>query len=68
MSKLISWPDDWPQYKQTCFASWEKRCDMLVGPCFCGAWHQPGEVAWRDGHLYRCGELVPQRAAEPVPI
>lgn len=58
MGKFIPWPDNWPEYKQHCFSSWSDSCDMLVGPCRCGAWHQPGEFEWKDGVLHRYGELV----------
>ena len=33
---LVSWPDDWTdQHHNGC----NDACDMLVGPCVCGAWH-----------------------------
>lgn len=58
---LWAWPEDWPWYKQMCFGSWDDRCDMLVGPCACGAWHQEGEFEWDEKRqvLYRYGEVVP---------
>ena len=54
----VPWPRDWPWYKQACYGSWESRCDMLVGPCRCGAWHEPGEFEYRAGVLYRYGKAV----------
>lgn len=59
MSKLKGWPEHYPKYKQGCFASWDDACDMLVGPCACGAWHQQGEFKLRAGELYRNGQKVP---------
>jgi len=59
------WPDDWPFYKQACFNSWSDCCDMLVGPCKCGAWHQPGEFEFFEGKLYRYNKHVP---TEPRPF
>lgn len=58
MSEIISWPKEYPLYKQPCFFSWEDACDTLVGPCCCGAWHQKNEFELKDGVLYRYGEEV----------
>lgn len=52
------WPEDWPKFKQPCFGSWESACDMLVGPCACGASHDPGEFEFKHGVLYRYGSVV----------
>lgn len=57
-NELKSWPDDWPQYKQVCYGSWNDRCDMLVGPCACGAWHKDGEFELIGGVVYRYGEAA----------
>lgn len=56
---IVSWPRDWPRYKQDCFASYKDSCDMLRGPCRCGAWHQLGEFQMKKGRLYRHKGLVP---------
>jgi hypothetical protein len=32
----VGWPDDWPKY----YNANSDACDMLLGPCACGAWHQ----------------------------
>lgn len=58
MSKnLVPWPEDWPVYRQS-----SESCDMLVGPCCCGAWHQPGEFELIENeeytHMLRFGEAV----------
>lgn len=58
MSAITPWPHDWPIYKQACYYGWQNRCDMLDGPCACGAWHQPGEFTLVDGVLHRYGEPV----------
>ena len=59
MSGMVPWPDDWPWYKQQCFCGWQNRCDMLVGPCACGASHQEGEFTLTvGGVLYRRGEVA----------
>lgn len=56
MSDIQVWPKDWPQYKQACFSSFDSRCDLLVGPCACGAWHMPGEFEYTNEVLIRYGE------------
>ena len=43
-SKLVSWPRDW---LVNYFNGGGDPCDMLEGPCACGAWHHAAE--W-DGH------------------
>lgn len=62
---FIPWLADWPQYKQACFLSWDDRCDMLIGPCCCGAWHQVDEFEVCGDVLLRYGEVVPSRIMEP---
>lgn len=52
------WPADWPRYRQPCFGSNDSRCDMLIGPCSCGAWHARGEFVFKDGVLFRDGKQV----------
>lgn len=37
------YPKDWPKH----FNGSSEPCDMLVGPCSCGAWHQSGEIVLR---------------------
>ena len=49
------WPDDWPAYYHTHAG---EPCDMLVGPCSCGAWHNVGEFEMREDGLYRFGGWV----------
>jgi hypothetical protein len=34
---LVPWPDDWTADRH--FNADSQPCDMLVGPCACGAWH-----------------------------
>lgn len=58
MNNFKCWPSDWPQYKQACFLSWDKACDMLIGPCSCGASHQDGEFEYKNNILYRYGKPV----------
>ena len=58
---IIPWPKTWPKYKQTCFSNWDDACDLVVGPCVCGAWHQKGEFTFRKGVLRRYGEEVAVR-------
>lgn len=48
------WIDGWPRRYNAC----TEPCDMLVGPCCCGAWHTvkdandwiAAELAKRNGH------------------
>ncbi len=57
-NRLKAWPEDWPLYKQANFASFEDACDVLVGPCSCGAWHKEGEFEFKDGILFRYDKQV----------
>lgn len=34
---MIGYPDDMPPRYNAC----AQPCDMLRGPCACGAWHEP---------------------------
>lgn len=56
---LADWPSDWPWYKQGCFASYDDRCDAVIGPCACGAWHKAGEFDLIANVLHRYGKPVP---------
>lgn len=42
------WPDDWPEYYNG-----NEPCDMKIGPCACGAWHQSGEFRFMGYVLFR---------------
>lgn len=33
---FVGFPDDWPEYHNAC----SDPCDVLQGPCACGAWHK----------------------------
>ena len=57
----LGWPEDWPRYKQACFGSWDSACDMLIGPCACGAGHAPGEFHLEGNQLFRYGKPVPSK-------
>jgi len=47
------WPEDWPKYRNGV-----DFCDMLVGPCNCGATHQSGEFGFDGERLFRYGKPV----------
>ena len=47
------WPQDWPRYRQP---SSTEDCDVVVGPCACGAWHSEGEFRCEQGTLFRYGK------------
>jgi hypothetical protein len=52
------WPEDWPKYARNHPAQTAgEPCDMLVGPCSCGAWHVAGEFELINGFLLRDGRL-----------
>ena len=55
------WPKDWLPY----YNASGTPCDISVGPCCCGATHQPNEFVYKiennTGKLYRRGELVAQK-------
>lgn len=53
MRHYQSWPTDWPVY---CNGT-KEACDTKVGPCCCGAWHQPGEFELEHGVLTRRSPL-----------
>ena len=54
VSGMASWPDNWPKY----WHSNTEPCDMAVGPCSCGAWHQAGEFVFDGQTLFRRGQSV----------
>jgi len=58
---MVPWPNNWPRYKQACFSSFQNSCDMLVGPCACGAWHQQGEFELKGNEIHRYGSQVDPR-------
>jgi hypothetical protein len=58
--ELKPWPKDWPPYRQACYGSPDDNCDMLIGPCACGAWHKVGEFELREGVVYRRGAPMPE--------
>ena len=35
---LLGWPDEWTERH---YNACNEPCDMLIGPCACGAWHTP---------------------------
>lgn len=37
----VSWPEDWTDYH---YNASHEPCDMLIGPCSCGAWHSENET------------------------
>ena len=41
---LLGWPKELE--KTSLFNACNEPCDMLIGPCACGAWHQPED--WTD--------------------
>lgn len=49
---FIEWPAHWPRYHN----ARNYPCDMLIGPCACGGWHQEGEFVVKDGTLHRYGQ------------
>lgn len=50
---FVSWPHGWPKYRQPFLGGEDDYCDMLVGPCVCGAWHERGEFILVDGVIHR---------------
>lgn len=44
-SDFIDYPDHWPRYFN---GGGNEPCDLLQGPCACGAWHDLGE--WEIRH------------------
>lgn len=61
---LTVWPADWPRFHNAS----NEPCDMLLGPCCCGAWHSAGEFEVRDDRLFRDGRPVATMPAPPVNV
>lgn len=61
MNDLVGWPKHWPRYRQACYSSEDDYCDVLEGPCKCGAWHKKDEFELKDDGLYRYGKKVAER-------
>jgi hypothetical protein len=51
-SPLRPWPKEW---KERHFNACTEPCDMLVGPCACGAWRSP--ECWPDVLRYYKAEI-----------
>jgi hypothetical protein len=43
-NELLGWPKELERV--SLFNACNEKCDMLIGPCACGAWHQPDD--WTD--------------------
>jgi hypothetical protein len=56
-SGLLSWPDDWFDYR---YNACNKPCDMLIGPCACGAWHKIKED-WIQKKLHAHNAVVEEK-------
>jgi hypothetical protein len=56
-SGLLPYPQDWPKRYNAC----NEACDMLLGPCACGAYHNEEEdwvkkaLEENDAYLERKG-------------
>ncbi len=46
---MAPWPDHWPKYHNAC----NEPCDILIGPCACGATHTRNEFIVIVDRLYR---------------
>ena len=57
---LVSWPEEWTRYHHN---ACNEPCDMLVGPCACGAWHTADEE-WVKDEL-KLHRAVIDRTGEP---
>jgi hypothetical protein len=44
-SGMVAWPGEWTDYH---YNASKDPCDMLVGPCSCGAWHNENEPWVRE--------------------
>jgi hypothetical protein len=44
-SNMVPWPAEWTDYH---YNASHEPCDMLVGPCSCGAWHHATEEWVRE--------------------
>jgi len=58
-----AWPENWPRH----FNGGE-LCDMLIGPCSCGASHERREFELINGILYRYGKIVRVKCKVPVKL
>ena len=63
MNNSESWPDDWPKYYNS-----GEPCDMKIGSCSCGAYHQPDEFQMMGFILFRYGARVETGDTRYVPM
>jgi hypothetical protein len=59
---MVAWPDGWDgqNYNAT-----NEPCDMLVGPCSCGAWHNADE-SWVRRDLEAHNDIILERPTMPL--
>jgi hypothetical protein len=65
---LLGWPDSWNVPAAYRYNACNQPCDMLVGPCVCGAWHTTDE-AWVRLSLQLYGAVIifPTPSYTPAP-
>jgi hypothetical protein len=58
---MTSWPDNWPTF----YNGISEPCDMLIGPCVCGASHYEGEF-YVTIHRTQPSQLPAAELAPPI--
>jgi hypothetical protein len=51
---MVPWPEEWHDYH---YHACNDPCDMLVGPCACGGWHNEDEE-WVQEKLNQHGAMI----------
>lgn len=63
---LLGWPQEWTERN---YNGCNEPCDMLIGPCACGAWHHAED--WDDALRYYNAEIQYKpdiRTQEPLTL
>lgn len=60
---LLGWPDSWTtRHHNAC----NEPCDMLIGPCACGAWHNAAEGWVRNALLFYGARIIGTSSPTPA--
>lgn len=61
-SGMVPWPDGWDGENHN---GTHEPCDMLIGPCSCGAWHHEREY-WVERALHVHNAIILERPGMPL--
>lgn len=60
---FLGWPKEWTTRY---YNGSNEPCDLLIGPCACGAWHGPDD--WADVLRYYNAKLQHRPKPAPQPL